>query len=82
MGYKIIQIYKMKRVLTRKAQLKISAAEGRYSLGAERKKEYFAECLKYSNEVEYHKYQLHVEPKTKEAALDSIDLSEPVPSNH
>ena len=79
-GYKIIQKYQRKRDLTLINQKKTSAAKRRQSLLAERRKEYFTERLKYSNEGEYHKYQLDLAQKAKEAALDSIDVSEPLPS--
>lgn len=79
-GYKIIQKYQRKRDLTLTNQKKTSAAKRRQSLLVERRKEYFAERLKYSNEGEYHKYQLDLALKAKEAALDSIDVSEPMPS--
>ena len=79
-GYKIIQKYQEKRDLTLINQKKTSAAKRRQSLLAERRKEYFTERLKYSNEGEYHKYQLDLAQKAKEAALDSIDVSEPQPS--
>ena len=79
-GYKIIQKYQRKRDLTLTNQKKTSATKRRQSLLAERRREYFTERLKYTNEGEYHKYQLDLALKAKEAALDSIDVSEPLSS--
>ena len=79
-GYKIIQKYQRKRDLTLKQQKKKSATKRRFTLLTEKRKEYFAERLKYSNEGEYHKNQLDLALKAKEVALDSIDMSGPVPS--
>ena len=74
----MIQKYQWKRDLTLKQLKKKSATKRRFTLLTEKRKEYFAGRLKYSNEGEYHKYQLDLALKAKEVALDSIVMSEPV----
>ena len=79
-GEKIIRKYQRKRDLTYQSQKKASFSIRRHILQAERRKKYFIERLKTTNEAEYHKHKLDVVLKAKNSALDAINKDDPVPS--